>query len=190
MDKPDTEGLIDVYDQARRKHEYSNPKWPSHEATWQAVVEAREALRGALRSSHAREVADKAEITALKAEITAELLGEVMQDAWGEICDDTGCNPLDIRSEGRKLFYDQGHWTRLIAMRLNERRGQVVATDKARIAELEGALRDCADDLEAEVRDRWCYMNGRPHPAMQPKFDRDMQPVDRARSLLGDRVDG
>lgn len=53
--------------------------------------------------------------------IAPELLGDVMQDAWGEICDDTGCHPLDIKRMGRNVFYDGGHWTALIALRLNER---------------------------------------------------------------------
>lgn len=53
--------------------------------------------------------------------VDAKMLGEVMQDAWGEICDDTGCHPLDIRREGKKLFFDERHWVDLISMRLNER---------------------------------------------------------------------
>lgn len=50
-----------------------------------------------------------------------ELVREAMTDAWGEICDDTGCHPLDIRREGRKLFFDPRHWADLTALRLSER---------------------------------------------------------------------
>jgi hypothetical protein len=54
--------------------------------------------------------------------ITAELLGEVMQDAWGEICDDAGAHPSDMKhGRGSVLHYSPHHWTALIALRLNER---------------------------------------------------------------------
>lgn len=45
-------------------------------------------------------------------------------------------------------------------------------------------LEECADDLEAEVRDRWCYCDGEPHPGLLPKYERDMGPVRRARQLI------
>lgn len=53
--------------------------------------------------------------------ITAKMLGEVMQDAWGEICDDTQAHPLDIYryQRGKKIAYEPKHWTDLIALRLN-----------------------------------------------------------------------
>ena len=45
------------------------------------------------------------------------------------------------------------------------------------------ALKDCADDLEAEIEAR--YSHGiKEHPAMTPKYERDMEPVLRARELL------
>lgn len=53
--------------------------------------------------------------------ITAEQLGEIMQEEWGEICEDAQAHPQDIRHEGRKLFYDPRHWTAAIADRLNAR---------------------------------------------------------------------
>jgi len=53
--------------------------------------------------------------------ITAAELGEIMQEEWGEICEDAQAHPSDIRREGRKLFYDPRHWTDAIARRLNER---------------------------------------------------------------------
>lgn len=59
-------------------------------------------------------------------EITPALLGEVMQDAWGEICDDAGAHPSDMtHGRGTVLFYSPGHWTDLIALRLNERLSRV-----------------------------------------------------------------
>lgn len=53
--------------------------------------------------------------------ISAKLLGEVMQDAWGEICDDSGAHPLDINRVKGVTWYSARHWTDLIALRLNER---------------------------------------------------------------------
>ncbi len=44
-------------------------------------------------------------------------------------------------------------------------------------------LRQCADDLEAEVKHRY---QGMTFPAAQPKYDRDMAPVISARALLAD----
>ncbi len=56
---------------------------------------------------------------------------------------------------------------------------------RARVEKLEAALRECADDLEAEVR----ATHGADHPdGIHPsqlyKYARDMQPVDRARALM------
>jgi hypothetical protein len=54
--------------------------------------------------------------------ITAEMLGEVMQEAWGEICDDAGAHPSDmVHGRGTVLHYRPSHWTSLIALRLTER---------------------------------------------------------------------
>lgn len=55
-----------------------------------------------------------------------------------------------------------------------------LAERDARIAELEVALRECADDLEAEVRDRYAPL----HPAMEHRYRRDMEPVRKVRALL------
>lgn len=56
---------------------------------------------------------------------------------------------------------------------------------RARIAELEAALKDCADDLEAEVdaRYRICPDNT-VHPAMQRKYEMDLLSVRAARAAL------
>lgn len=53
-----------------------------------------------------------------------------------------------------------------------------------RIEGLVSAAKDCADDLEANVRDRWCYVNSEPHPGNLPKFEQDMEPVRRVRTIL------
>lgn len=57
-------------------------------------------------------------------QITPDLLGEVMQDAWGEICDDALAHPSDMRhGRGTQLSYSPNHWTTLIALRLTDRLG-------------------------------------------------------------------
>ncbi len=44
-----------------------------------------------------------------------EIVAAAMQKAWDEICSDTGCHPLDITHEGRKLFFHPQHWAALVA---------------------------------------------------------------------------
>lgn len=53
---------------------------------------------------------------------------------------------------------------------------------EARIEALEQALRDCADDLEHEIENR--YLGYKDHPAMRSKYERDMGVVIRARAAL------
>ena len=43
-------------------------------------------------------------------------------------------------------------------------------------------LRELADDLEAEINDRYHFPDV--HPAMQAKYERDTEPVRKARTLL------
>ena len=48
---------------------------------------------------------------------------------------------------------------------------------------LRAALRDCADDLAAELEAR--YHRTLDYPSQKRKYDRDMAPVLTARALLG-----
>lgn len=50
-----------------------------------------------------------------------------------------------------------------------------------RASELETLLKDCADDLEAEIKARY---GDEIHPAMRAKFDADMAVVTAARAAL------
>ncbi|MDR7229932.1 hypothetical protein J2X45_001013 [Caulobacter sp. BE264] len=50
------------------------------------------------------------------------------------------------------------------------------------ITRLEQALTECADDLAAEIEER--YRETKDHPAMKRRYDRDMTPVENARALL------
>lgn len=47
-------------------------------------------------------------------------VAEAMQDAWNDICGDTGCHPLDItqggKGKGVELTFDPNHWARFTAM--------------------------------------------------------------------------
>lgn len=48
-----------------------------------------------------------------------EALNEAMQDAWNDICTDTGCHPLDIEhGKGKHLTFSPNHWANQIAKRL------------------------------------------------------------------------
>lgn len=61
--------------------------------------------------------------------------------------------------------------------------GVSTAADKL-IDELVGALEECANDLQAEVEHHY-IVNDEVHPALQHKFDRDMEPVVKAYAALG-----
>lgn len=58
------------------------------------------------------------------------------------------------------------------------------AKDKARIERLEAALREAAMDCETAVKVEYGWPNV--HPAMQPKFDRDMSEIAGWRAALED----
>ena len=46
-------------------------------------------------------------------------VAEAMRDAWTEICEDTGCHPLDILQLGRRrLLFVPNHWATFTAARL------------------------------------------------------------------------
>lgn len=84
--------------------------------------------------------------------ITAEELGQIMQDEWGDICEDAQAHPEDIRREGRKLFYLPRHWTAAIADRLNARRPEpATPTNPERLVELARTYFAAKDVLDARV---------------------------------------
>lgn len=61
-----------------------------------------------------------------------------------------------------------------------------IAEQGERIAELEALVAELADDLEAEVRNTHAaFESGEVHPAVRHRFERDMEPVERARKALG-----
>jgi len=63
-------------------------------------------------------------------------------------------------------------------------------TLRARIAELEVLLKECADDLAAELDARYRILpDDKVHPAMQHRYDRDMAPVRAARAALEKKDD-
>jgi hypothetical protein len=70
---------------------------------------------------------------------------------------------------------------------LIESQRELIEAQAERIRLLGELLAECADDLEAELRDRWCVgPDGGCHPALKAKFDRDMVVVDRARAASAD----
>lgn len=52
------------------------------------------------------------------------------------------------------------------------------------LAKVREALRECADDLEAEVKGRYVDASEMVHPALRTRFSRDMEPVYRAREAF------
>lgn len=56
----------------------------------------------------------------------------------------------------------------------------------ARIDDLRGLVAELADGLEARIRaDYESFNTTDVHPSLRPSFDRDMEPVERARKALG-----
>lgn len=52
---------------------------------------------------------------ALTAEQIEAIIKAQMREWWDEICDDTGCHPLDIRRHKTDLWYESRHWTDAVA---------------------------------------------------------------------------
>lgn len=44
-------------------------------------------------------------------------------------------------------------------------------------------IKQLADELEDEIKDRYCDMRGEVHPANKRRFDRDMKTVNEARAM-------
>ena len=59
---------------------------------------------------------------------------------------------------------------------------EVIERLRARVAQLEAALKDCADELEEHVEAR--YAKTKPH--LERQYERDIEPVRQARAALGD----
>lgn len=59
---------------------------------------------------------------------------------------------------------------------------------EAALADAREALSECADDLQREIEDR--YASTLDHPAIRPKYERDMATVARARAALASSGDG
>lgn len=60
----------------------------------------------------------------------------------------------------------------------------LISSMRSIIAEKDAALKDCADDLEAEIRSR--YAHSLDYPSERTKYERDMQTVYRARSAISE----
>lgn len=59
-----------------------------------------------------------------------------------------------------------------------------MSIDLIELAALKSALKECADDLEAYIKDHYLDSGGNCHPALQHRYDRDIAPVLNARKLL------
>lgn len=46
-------------------------------------------------------------------------LRQAMLDCWNSICADTDCHPLDIKHQGKKLFFMPDHWADMVAWELS-----------------------------------------------------------------------
>lgn len=58
---------------------------------------------------------------------------------------------------------------------------KLTESQEEEIEKLKALVKELADDLESEVEGRYQSVKG--HPAMKPKYERDMEPVRRARLI-------
>jgi hypothetical protein len=92
-----------------------------------------------------------------------ELVGEAMQDAWNEICDDTGCHPLDITRNGKLLYFSRNHWADLVALRLQESLSRPDReVERAIFSELPD---DVQDHVISSLQESWAIGNPAPEYA-------------------------
>ena len=66
----------------------------------------------------------------------------------------------------------------------NARLIAALKNDAPALIKIARLAQECADDLEAEVKNRWVSPDGSVHPALQRKFDRDMSVVIELRAAL------
>lgn len=73
-------------------------------------------------------------------------INEAMQDAWNDICSDTGCHPLDIeQGRSKQLTFSPNHWANQIAKRLFLRAVKVQLKADAEASALPSTDLGCGD---------------------------------------------
>lgn len=77
------------------------------------------AVNGCVVSSNKLSIGDHVYTAAPAAVLPTEKITEIMQDAWNEFCDDTGCYPDDFEYQNEQLFFDAGRWAMLVAERIS-----------------------------------------------------------------------
>jgi hypothetical protein len=88
------------------------------------------------------------------------------------------------------MDYDNRHEAYIDWMQsLSSYRTESATAERKRLeaenARLRLTIYELMEDLEAEIRERYSVTDGSdPHPALQRKFDRDIEPVYRARQQL------
>lgn len=100
-------------------------------------------------------------------------INEAMQDAWNDICSDTGCHPLDIeQGRSKQLTFSPNHWANQIAKRLFLRAVKVQLKADAEASALPSTDLGCGDP---NCRDPNCtYGKG---PNRDPLSSPDRWPV-------------
>ena len=87
-----------------------------------------------------------------------------------------------LRAELAHIHKDRTAWANV---ELSEENDRLIADNeklRAEIGRLRELVKDLADDLESEVEGH--YIGVKDHPAMMPKFERDMANVRKARRVL------
>jgi hypothetical protein len=81
---------------------------------------------------------------------------EAMQDAWNDICSDTGCHPLDIEhGRGKHLTFSPNHWANQIAKRLFLNAVKVQLKADADASALPSTHQSTPPSAEPKPAERW-----------------------------------
>ena len=70
-----------------------------------------------------------------------EAVRTAMQDAWNTICADTGCHPLDIKRQGKELYFEPRHWADLVAKLLLRNAIKLHSNKGASTREVSGGIK-------------------------------------------------
>lgn len=88
---------------------------------------------------------------------TIDLVRNAMLTAWNEICDDTGCHPLDIeQGPGKTLTFTPRHWARMAGEMVTAQISRLLSTPRAEAATGTEEVRSDLPDGDAPPKDWYC----------------------------------
>ena len=166
------------------------PDRSKHSADWDSVMRECEKIDASLASLRVQRDEWKHEYEALVITSVREVdeaESERLLERKAQSCEDCCCakswEALGITEYTGRSIPEE-------IARLRKERDDAVkmlTAEYHRHAEVGESLKECADDLESEVDARYLMPDGTLiHPSYERKYNRDMEPVVKARALLGE----